>query len=55
MEASHSKHVLQEDLVLGAAHMGLQLGGQRRQQFIETFRREKTSEVQNAQYERGRV
>lgn len=41
METSHSEHVLQEDVVLGAADMGLQLRGQRRQQLMQTSRQEK--------------
>lgn len=41
METSHPKHVLKEDVVLCAAHMGLQLRGQGRQQFIQTYRQEK--------------
>lgn len=41
METSHSEHVLQEDVVLGAADMGLQLRGQRRQQLMQTSGQEK--------------
>lgn len=41
METSHSEHVLQEDVVLGAAGVGLQLRGQRRQQLMQTSRQEK--------------
>lgn len=51
METSHSEHVLQEEVVLGAADVGLQLRGQRDQQFVQTSRKEKTSEVQKAQRE----
>lgn len=39
LEAPLPKHVLEEGVVLWAADMGLQLGGQSRQQLIQAWRR----------------
>lgn len=39
VKAPLSKHVLEEGVVLWAADMGLQLGGQSRQQLVQTCRR----------------